>query len=61
MTTPTKPNHGGRRPGAGPKTIDPSGVKMIVVPVRMTPAQRDKYRAMPDGPDRLRAWVDRAR
>lgn len=39
----------------------PESARLVVVPVRMTPDQRDKFRAMKDGAARLRAWVDRVK
>ena len=33
--------------------------KLVVMPVRVTEAQRVKFRGLPDGPARLRAWLDR--
>lgn len=39
----------------------PESERLIVVPVRLYPAQRDKLRAMPDGLARLRAWIERQR
>lgn len=47
-----------RKPG---RPTLPESERLVVVPVRMTPAQRDKFRAMKDGPQRLRAWVDRVK
>ena len=35
--------------------------RLVVVSVRMTEWQRLKYRSMPDGPERLRKWVERAK
>lgn len=37
----------------------PPGEELIPVPVRMTPAQRDKLKRM--GPQRLRDWIDRVK
>lgn len=51
MTEPRKP---------GRPQIPPAD-KLVVVPVRMSEAQRIKFRAMPDGPKRLRDWVDSAK
>jgi hypothetical protein len=39
----------------------PPDEKLVVVPVRMTPAQKTKYQRMKDGPQRLRGWLDRAK
>lgn len=39
----------------------PPEEKLVVVPVRMTPAQKAKYQRMKDGPQRLRDWLDRAK
>ena len=33
--------------------------KLVVVPVRMSPAQKAKYQRLVDGPQRLRDWLDR--
>ena len=37
----------------------PPGEKLVVVPVRLSPAQRDKLQRI--GPQRLREWLDRVR
>lgn len=37
----------------------PPGEKLIPVPVRLTPAQRDKLQRI--GPQRLRDWLDRVK
>lgn len=37
----------------------PPGEKMVVVPVRLTPTQREKLKRI--GVQRLRDWLDRAR
>jgi hypothetical protein len=37
----------------------PLGEKLIPVPVRLTPAQRDKLHRI--GPQRLRDWLDRVK
>ncbi|MDH4051599.1 MAG: hypothetical protein OEU93_08470 [Rubrivivax sp.] len=37
----------------------PPGDKMLVVPVRLTPLQRDKLKRL--GVQRLRDWLDRVR
>lgn len=52
MTDQAEPNKTGR-PAKAP------GEKMIPVPVRLTPAQRDKLQRI--GVQRLRDWLDRAR
>lgn len=45
-----------KKPGRPAK--DP-GEKLIPVPVRLTPAQRDKLQRI--GPQRLRDWLDRVK
>jgi hypothetical protein len=45
-----------RKPG---RPALPPADKLVVVPVRMSPAQRDKLRRI--GPARLREWLDRVR
>lgn len=35
--------------------------RLVVVSVRMTEWQRLKFRSMPDGPQRLRKWVERVK
>ena len=37
----------------------PPGEKLVPVPVRMTPAQREKLQRI--GPQRLRDWLDRVK
>jgi len=37
----------------------PPGGRMVPVPVRLTPAQRDKLQRI--GPQRLRDWLDRVK
>lgn len=37
----------------------PPAEKLVVVPVRLTPAQRDKLKRI--GAQRLREWLDRAK
>jgi hypothetical protein len=37
----------------------PPAEKLVPVPVRLTPAQRDKLKRI--GPQRLRDWLDRVR
>jgi hypothetical protein len=37
----------------------PPGEKLVVVPVRLTPSQRDKLKRI--GAQRLREWLDRAK
>jgi hypothetical protein len=39
----------------------PPDEKLVVVPVRMTLAQKTKYQRMREGPQRLRDWLDRAK
>jgi hypothetical protein len=51
MTDPKKP---GRKPL-------PDSERLVVVPVRMTLAQKAKFQAMPNGPQRLRDWLDRVK
>ena len=51
MTDPKKP---------GPKPL-PEGEKLVVVSVRMTPAQKVKFQSMPNGQQRLRDWLDRVK
>lgn len=50
-------------PKAGPKRLGrpplPAGEKLVVVPVRLMPAQREKLRRI--GVQRLREWLDRVR
>jgi hypothetical protein len=45
-----------RKPG---RPALPPGEKLIVVPVRLSPAQRDKLQRI--GVQRLREWLDRVR
>jgi len=45
-----------KRPGPKPGPVED---RMIPVPVRLTPAQRDKLQRI--GPQRLRDWLDRVR
>ena len=49
---------------AEPKRIGrpplPAAEKMVVVPIRLTPAQRDKVRR-PGMQQRLRDWLDRTK
>lgn len=45
-----------RKPG---RPALPPAEKLVVVPVRLTPAQRDKLKAL--GVQRLRDWLDRAK
>lgn len=45
-----------RKPG---RPALPPGERMVVVPVRLTPAQREKLQRI--GVQRLRDWLDRAR
>lgn len=45
-----------RKPG---RPALPPGQRLVVVPVRLTPEQRDKLRRI--GVQRLRDWLDRAR
>lgn len=45
-----------RKPG---RPALPPGEKLVVVPVRLTPAQRDKLQRI--GPQRLRDWLDRVK
>lgn len=52
MTTPADPPKRGRKPL-------PEGDRMVVVPIRLTPAQRDKLKTI--GTKRLRDWLDKAK
>jgi len=45
-----------KRPGPKPLAV---ADKLIPVPVRLTPAQRDKLQRI--GPQRLRDWLDRVK
>jgi hypothetical protein len=45
-----------RKPG---RPALPPGEKLVVVPVRLTPEQRDKLKRI--GVQRLREWLDRVR
>lgn len=45
-----------RKPG---RPALPPAEKLVVVPVRLTPAQRDKLKAL--GVQLLRDWLDRAK
>ena len=45
-----------RKPG---RPALPPAEKLVVVPVRLTPAQRDKLKVL--GVQRLRDWLDRAK
>jgi hypothetical protein len=45
-----------RKPG---RPALPLAEKLVVVPVRLTPAQREKLQAI--GVQRLRAWLDRVK
>lgn len=54
-----KPQHGGKRPGAGRKAIA-EGEESVIVPVRMSPAQRAKLKALGGAPW-IRARIDRAK
>jgi hypothetical protein len=56
--TQAQTTRGGRRPGAGAKRSDPSGERLVVLTVRVTPAQQAAYRATPGRADKLRAWLD---
>ena len=50
--------------GGPKKTGRPSkapGERLIVVPVRMSEAQKAKYQRMENGPQRLRDWLDRVK
>lgn len=35
--------------------------KLVVVPVRMSPAQKAKYQRLDNGPQRLRDWLERVK
>jgi len=45
-----------KKPGPKPGPVED---RMIPVPVRLTPAQRDKLQRI--GPQRLRDWLDRVK
>lgn len=56
---PAKPSHGGWRAGAGRKPLQ-DGVESVIVPIRMTPDQRDKFHRI-GGATRVRNYIDSAK
>jgi len=54
-----KSTHGGAREGSGRKPLR-AGVQTIVVTIRATPEQRDKFNAL-GGPEWFRRAVERAK
>lgn len=59
MPSTKKPQHGGPRPGSGRPAISP-GEETVTITIRVTEAQRQKFRAA-GGSDRFRAWLDKVK